>query len=61
MIAEPLGCGFEVLAWKPTQFKGSATPSKEMSDLELILGDKKSVEWAETIPLATAKELQSYH
>ena len=24
-------------------------------------GDKKSVEWAETIPLATAKELQSYH
>lgn len=44
VIAEPLGCGFEVLAWKPTQFKGSATPAKEMSDLELILGGKKSVE-----------------
>lgn len=24
-------------------------------------GDKKAVEWAETIPLASAKELQSYH
>ncbi|MEO7795392.1 MAG: hypothetical protein ABIV06_11530, partial [Thermoanaerobaculia bacterium] len=24
-------------------------------------GDKKSVEWAESIPLATSKELQSYH
>ena len=24
-------------------------------------GDKKSVEWAESIPLASAKELQSYH
>ena len=24
-------------------------------------GDKKSVEWAETLPLASAKELQSYH
>ena len=23
--------------------------------------DKKSVEWAETLPLASAKELQSYH
>lgn len=28
---------------------------------KLTAGDKKAIEWAEAIPLATAKELKSYH